>query len=123
MNINRNNLINKFKNAVQDMNQDTDHTGTYHWHLNTDDSNNNWAIVLGYNYEDCLSAKVAYQPANSIMQCDYEVDWFMPYDSEAGEVYNTDVYVSHNSATYSSLVDWLLGQYSDMVHQGIVATA
>lgn len=124
MNIDRDNLVNEFNNAVQNMLNDTNHAGCYHWHLDTDDSNNNCAIVLGYNSEDYLCAKVAYQPSNSIMQCDYDVDWIMPYDSETGEVWDTNTYIENaDESDTSQLIDWLLGQYSDMVHQGIVATA
>lgn len=81
-------------------------TSTYYWLLNKDVDNNNWAIVLGWadgfndpepnedasyqseSYHICI--KLAYQPDNSIMQCDYDVDWTMPYDKTTSEVDDTD---------------------------------
>ena len=33
--------------------------------------------------EGChLEAKLGYQPDNSIMQCDYDIDWLMPYSPD-----------------------------------------
>ena len=40
-----------------------------------------------------ICAKVAYQGANNMCQCDYEGDWYMPYDLESGEVDDTDTEV------------------------------
>ena len=63
---------------------------------------NDWAIVVAWQdgfYEENLvikggwdlCAKVAYQPKNSIMQCDYDVDWMMPYNERTGEIDDTDI--------------------------------
>ena len=95
--MNKENLTAAFANAVKDM-QATHFEGTYHWYLSTDDKGNDWAIVMSYmDYDDdgneSLYAKLAYQPSNSIMQCDYDIDWLMPYDEETGELYDTELSV------------------------------
>ena len=65
--------------------------------------NKNVSIVLGwqdgYDKEDDnyysdgyrLCVKVGYQPVNSIMQCDYDVDFNQVYDKETGDVYDTEI--------------------------------
>ena len=76
--------------------------GTSYWYLDIDDDDNDWAIVLGWGEgwddptDSCckghyrIMAKVAYQPNNSGMQSDYDIDWLMPYDEETGEVDDCD---------------------------------
>lgn len=120
--MNEKNLIKEFTNAVLDMRKNH-HNGTYHWLLDTDDNGNDWAIVLGWSdgfeedpTDDCtdgtyrLCAKLAYHPHNSIMQCDYDVDWLMPYDEKTGEVYDNELSIFPNSSTYET-VNWLLRCY------------
>ena len=78
-------------------------------HFNTvemDDKgiNKNVSIVLGWTdgfdaeeqdkYSDDtwrLAVKVGYQPVNSMMQCDYDVDFNQVYDKETGDVYDTEI--------------------------------
>ena len=53
-----------------------------------------WAICAAWiEYDDeknmILHAKIAYQPTNSLLQCDYDVDWVMP--SESGWVDDTEL--------------------------------
>ena len=86
------------------------------WLPQSFDKENNWAIVIGYNggfekdendpnyYRVC--GKVAYQSKKSIMQCDYDVDWTMPYDEETSEVDDTDV-----SLDCLADAEWLLDQW------------
>ena len=50
-----------------------------------------------------ICAKVAYQHANNVMQCDYDIDWRMPYDKETGDVDDTSTEVSPSQHD----VDWL----------------
>lgn len=106
-------LINEFANAVDEMNE-THFGGTYYWRIDTDDDGNNWAIVLSYQDYDGdgekLYSKLAYQPSNSIMQCDYDIDWLMPYDKDTGEVYDTELSV-YSSADAKEAVTWLLDCY------------
>ena len=114
--MNKENLIAAFANAVKDMTA-THFDGTFHWHLDTDENGNDWAIVMSYmDYDsdgnDRLYAKLAYQPSNSIMQCDYDIDWMMPYDETTGEVWDTEVSVY--SADYAEkIVNWLLRSYEE----------
>ena len=80
--------------------------GCYRFHtVEMDDKgiNKNVSIVLGwqdgYDKEDDnyysdgyrLCVKVGYQPVNSIMQCDYNVDFNQVYDKETGDVYDTEI--------------------------------
>lgn len=39
--------------------------------------------------EQRVAWKVAYQSANNVMQCDFDVDWTMPYRIDTGDVYDT----------------------------------
>ena len=57
-----------------------------------------------------MCAKVAYQPYNSIMQCDYDIDWVMPYDKNTNEVWDTSttVYLIDN---HKATLNWLLEQF------------
>lgn len=115
-------LINKFTKAVEDMIWGK-HSGTYHWTLGRDENGNDWAIVLGWadgfdteENDDCtlgtwrLCVKLAYQPWNSLMQCDYDIDWLMPYDEESGEVDDTEVPIYPNT-DLAETIEWLLDCY------------
>lgn len=65
--------------------------------------NKNVSIVLGWqegydkeNDKYCddgyrLCVKVGYQPVNSMMQCDYDIDFNQVYDKETGDVYDTEI--------------------------------
>lgn len=118
----RNKLVKEFTAAVEDMRR-THGNGTYFWWLDKDDKGNNWAIVLGWSdgfdeseTDDCadgtwrLCVMLAYQPWNSIMQCDYDVDWTMPYDEESGEVDDTEVSI-YPDTDLADAIDWLLECY------------
>ena len=112
--INKLELIEKICKAIKEMRTSHDN-GTYYWYLGQDDNNNDWAIVLGWQdgYEedkndDCTNGiwriclKLAYQPSNSMLQCDYNIDWLMPYNLKTGEVYETEypIYPNSNIALY-----------------------
>jgi hypothetical protein len=122
--MNKETLIKQFGEAITEMRRTHDN-GTYHWNLEVDDNNNQWAIVLGWQdgYEeepedDCtdgtwrLCAKLAYQPTNSIMQCDYDIDWLMPYDEETGEVDDNEIPIYPNT-DLKEAINWLLDCYHD----------
>ena len=83
--------------------------GTYYWYLHSNDMENDWAIVLGY-LGTRLYIKLAYQPCNSVMQCDYDIDWLMPYDKETGEVDDTEVRI-YQDIDIEETIDWLLKCY------------
>lgn len=110
----------KLPAAIQDM--ISDHKpGTYYWRIK-EIRNNVWAIVLGwcdgFEVEDGnpyvrddgmgLCIKLAYQPSNSAMQCDYDIDWYMP--SDGADVDDTEVSLD-SSADINQLVDWLFEQF------------
>ena len=119
--MNREKLIKQFKRAVEEI-RSTHHNGTYFWDLGIDDGKR-WAIVLGWSdgfeenpKDNCtdgtwrLCAKLAYQPVNSMLQCDYDIDWVMPYNSETGEVDDNEmsIYPRYNA---EEIIDWLLKCY------------
>ena len=124
--MNKAKLVKEFANAISNMRK-THEDGTYYWYLGTDENNNHWAIVLGWldgfeadETDDCmdgtlrLCSKLAYQPCNSLMQCDYDIDWLMPYDEESGEVDDTEIPICSNinMANIEEIIDWFLEQYS-----------
>ena len=117
-------LVKEFTNAVNSQRKlhEGRFNGTYYWILNTDAKNNNWAIVLGWSddgdedddYMDGtyrLCAKLAYQPHNSLMQCDYDVDWIMPYNEESGDVDDTEIPI-YSDTNIKEVIDWLLDCYN-----------
>lgn len=121
--MNKENLIKEFTNAVADMRR-THNNNTYYWILGEDENNNDWAIVLGRSggfeedeNDDCIDGtyrictKVAYQPNNSIMQCDYDIDWLMPYNEESGDVDDTEISI-YPDTNLKKVVEWLLECYS-----------
>lgn len=119
--MNEKQLIKGFKEAVQRMK--TDKEGVYFWLLPMEDTENNWAIVLGYsngfdeNEQDEFSddtwrlcIKLAYQSKNSAMQCDYDLDWDMPYDEISGDVDDTEIAI-YNGINLDQVTKWLIDKY------------
>lgn len=107
--INKLELTEKITKTLKEMRSSHDN-GTYHWYLGQDKDNNDWAIVLGWQdgYEenkndDCtvdtwrICIKLAFQPSNSMLQCDYDIDWLMPYNKKTGDVYDTEYPIYPNS--------------------------
>lgn len=75
--------------------------GCYFKPLKIDNGNNKWGIVIGWGAgfdeqektsfsdgEYRICSKIAYN--DNALQCDYDIDFVMPYDKETGEVYDTD---------------------------------
>lgn len=93
------------------------------WYKKLDVINGNrWAIALSWmDYDNTneyeLYAKVTYQPSNSIMQCDYDIDWIMPYDEGSGCVYDTEIWIT-NIDFDEDYADWLLEQW-EMIRKEI----
>lgn len=50
-----------------------------------------------------VCAKIAYQHSNNAMQCDFDIDWYMPYNLDTGEVDDTSTEITATQAN----VDWL----------------
>lgn len=115
----------RFVRAVGEMADDHDGLGC-RWWVVADDDENVYAIVLGWLDEDGhaawrLHAKVAYQSKRSIMQCDYDIDWLMPYDPMTGDVWDTDVAVTPESAAADW--GWLVSQASELALRDFVVVA
>ena len=123
----RNRLAKEFIEAVAEMRR-THGYGTYYWIIGEDEENT-WAIVLGWGNgfeenpnDDCtdgtwrICAKLAFQSKQSIMQCDYEVDWLMPYDEETLEVDDNEVSIYPNT-DLSSTLDWLFDCYDGYLNE------
>lgn len=76
--------------------------GTFFWFLERNDGHgNDCAVVLGWCRDDnghnhfhrdgyTLAVKLACQPAHAMMQCDYDVDWLMPFREDGG-VWDTEM--------------------------------
>lgn len=107
------NFTKQFKVAIEHL-LTTEYMGTYFWYLEPSDERNIWAIVLGWKDDDYgmtdLHAKLAYQPTNSLMQCDYDIDWLMPYDEKSMEVYDNEVTI-YDVADAEEAIDWLYDCY------------
>ncbi len=59
-----------------------DTTGTWYRVLKVENGLR-WALCAAWmDYDESgnwlVHAKIAYQPTNSLMQCDYDIDWVMP---------------------------------------------
>lgn len=124
--MNKKELIKSFTKAVEDMKRNKSN-GTYYWYLNRNTNGNDWAIVLGWSdgfdadeSDDCtdgtyrLCTKIAYQSSNSIMQCDYDIDWLMPYDEETGDVFDIELCIFPDT-NINWVVDWLLKCYNSYI--------
>ena len=85
--------------------------GCYFKPLKIDNGNNKWGIVIGWgagfdekektsfsDREYRICSKIAYN--NSALQCDYDIDFVMPYDKETG--INEDWY-ENNYKRYSGI--------------------
>lgn len=64
---------------------------TWHWNIG-EDEDNYYAIVLGFTSEDDVAMKWAYISKDSIMN-EYDMDYMMPYDSETGDVWDSEILV------------------------------
>lgn len=87
---------------------------------------NDWAVVFGWTdgfeeatekswYEDGesrLCCKLGFQPDNSAMQCDYDIDWDMPYDESTGEVCDSELNVDESFD--ESSVEFITQYYFDV---------
>lgn len=102
----------ELKQAAEWLADNKESGGCYRFHtveMDDKDINKNVSIVLGWTdgfdakeqdkYSDDtwrLAVKVGYQPVNSIMQCDYNVDFYQVYDKETEDVYDTEIALYEN---------------------------
>lgn len=77
---------------------------------NENGENVNIALVIGWQngfdeseQDSCsdgtwrICAKIGYQPSNSIMQCDYDMDWNMPWDKKTGDCIDSEFPIYENT--------------------------
>lgn len=76
---------------------------TWHWNIG-EDEDNYYAIVLGFSDERDLVCKWAYIAKNSAMN-DYAWDYLMPYDSDTGEVWDSEQSVDDGYGDVDYLLD------------------
>ncbi len=119
------NFSEKIKTAALRIAETQDPVGTYYWTLGSFDGNR-WAICLGVTDgfepdpndkfmigdDQHICVKLAYQPTNSLLQCDYDVDWLMPYDEETGTVDDNEECITENT-DFDELTDRLYKMYLD----------
>lgn len=118
-------IIKEFVSRVKELSE-SKKSVLYYWTLGVDCRNNRWAIVLGWQdgydksndkYADGtfrLCAKLAYQPVNSAMQSDFDVDWIMPCD-ESGEVDDTTTafYGEYGYGAIGSVAEWYMNKFDE----------
>lgn len=65
--------------------------GCCHFHVYDTDEMALSICVGWHDYGDCfrIAWKIGMQTHNNIMQCDFDVDFDMPYNRETGDVYDT----------------------------------
>ena len=90
-----------------------DYSGTWFSPLFRD-NDNLYAVCFAYmDYENndnyCLFGKIAMQPRNSIMQCDYDMDWNCPIDDK-GDVIDTEISITE--CTFDNDIKWLLDTWN-----------
>lgn len=114
--------------------------GCYHWkvYANTND-NKDISIVLGWTdgfdkndpdkdkYQDDtwrLAVKVGYQPSNSMMQCDYDVDFNLPYNPDNGDVCDDCEYCIYETTNFEALAkdinqnaSWVIKHWKELGHE------
>ena len=112
-------MIDELENMAKGIYNDMEFDATYMYHLAYDDSNNEWAIVFGWEYDEdfwgvdedehrMVVGKVAYQPINSLMK-EYDIDWLMPNIKDTDEVWDTEITVEDRSD-----LDWLVNEWEDI---------
>ena len=88
-----------------------------------------WAVCMAFAYDDCpseealkndpyvndegyrLCVKLATQPWNSMLQCDYDVDWMMPVVD--GDVYDTERLI-YEGYDVDEIVDGLMNDWNEL---------
>lgn len=105
-NINKGKIESEYEDAVEEAMTyiGSDETvPTWHWNIG-EDEDNYYAIVLGFSEERDLVCKWAYIAKNSAMN-DYAWDYQMPYDSDTGEVWDSEQSVDDGYGDVDYLLD------------------
>lgn len=87
---------------------------TWHWNIG-EDEDNYYAIVLGFNSEDEVAMKWAYISKDSIMN-EYDMDYLMPYDSDTGDVWDSEQIVD-GGYDMTADVEYLLNNFKEYADQ------
>lgn len=112
--------------------------GCYHWKV-CSQGEQNIAVVLGWTqfpdeddsnkdkyYDDGfrLAVKIGYQSSDSIMQCDYDVDFNLPYNPDTGDVCDDCEYCIYETTDFKSLandinhnIDWVIKHWKELGHE------
>jgi hypothetical protein len=71
-----------------------------------------------------LAVKVGYQPDNSIMQCDYDVDFNLPYNPDNGDVCDDCEYCIYETTNFEALAkdinqnaSWVIKHWKELGHE------
>lgn len=117
----------ELKEAAEWLADNKESGGCYRFHtIEMDDKgiNKNVSIVLGWTdgfdakeqdkYSDDtwrLAVKVGYQPVNSMMQCDYDIDFNQVYDKETGDVYESEIVLYEND-DFEKVADSIITEFN-----------
>jgi len=125
-------LAKDLKEAAEWLADNKESGGCYHFHtVEVDDKgiNKNVSIVLGWTdgfdendidkdkYQSDtwrLAVKVGYQPVNSMMQCDYDIDFNQVYDKETGDVYDTEI-VLYETTDFENVASQIIADFQYVI--------
>lgn len=72
-----------------------------------------WALCATRGDEGiAMRAKIAFQSEKAVMQCDYDVDWLMPY-AQSGDVWDTDTEYDEDGVHHVAV--YLYGEWVAML--------
>ena len=127
MKINKKEFAKDLKEATEWLADNKKSGGCYRFHtveMDDKDINKNVSIVLGWTdgfdakeqdkYSDDtwrLAVKVGYQPVNSMMQCDYDIDFNQVYDKKTGDVYDTEIVLYEND-DFEKVADSIITEFN-----------
>lgn len=116
----------ELKEAADYLADNKEQGGCYRFHT-VQVGDKNVSIVLGWTngfdakeqdkYSDDtwrLAAKVAYQPVNSMMQCDYDIDFMQVWYKDDGDVYDTEV-VLYPDSDFESDAEFLIKDFKHIL--------
>lgn len=108
-------LKQKFVNIMKQAMFERDFTPTY-WQTVLVNAGIRWALVVSWmDYDNDgnwkLYAKLAYQPTNAMLQCDYDVDWLMPYDNEGVDDTELSLGTDYIPTTIEDAAEWFVSEW------------
>lgn len=92
---------------------------------------NGWKIAIVFGWENCgklddadgdkyadgeyhIAGKVAIQPANAFMACDYDFDWVFPVNKQTGDCWDNSVLIFPDS-NLDEIAKELTEHYNDIL--------